>query len=62
MGYLLAAYSLVLGTLAVYAVRLARRRRALLTQLASPGHVPGHGGDPANSGEAEPGSPGGVSG
>jgi hypothetical protein len=58
MGYLLAAYALVLGTLVVYAVRLARRRRALLTQLASPGHVSGHRGDGADSVEAEPGSPG----
>ena len=62
MGYLLAAYAVVLGTLSGYAVRLARRRRALLAELTHAGHDPRHRGDLASPRKAEPGSPGEISG
>jgi hypothetical protein len=62
MGYLLAAYIVVLGTLAVYAVLLARRRRALLTQLASHGHGSDQEGEQTSRLDPAPGSPPGISG
>jgi hypothetical protein len=40
MGYVIAAYALVIGTLAVYGLRLHARRRALVRRQAREGGGP----------------------